>query len=83
MSKLIALIIYVRICDDNEEILNLKDYLAIQFEMKDLGGLTYFLFFIFLYRIGSIKTGYVSILMEICSRFEKLECLIVNRLTLL
>ena len=28
--------------DDKEEISTLKDYLAIEFEMKDLGGLKYF-----------------------------------------
>ncbi|XP_070667406.1 uncharacterized protein [Malus domestica] len=42
-----ALIIYVDDMivpgDDKEEISRLKDYLAIEFEMKDLGGLKYFL----------------------------------------
>ena len=47
MGKLTAFIIYVDDMivtgDDKEEISRLKDYLATQFEMKDLGGLKYFL----------------------------------------
>ena len=47
MEKLTTLIIYVDDMivtgDDKEEILRLKDYLATDFEMKDLGGLKYFL----------------------------------------
>ncbi|CAN6687870.1 unnamed protein product [Malus baccata var. baccata] len=47
MGKLTALIIYVDdmivTSDDKEEISSLKDYLATEFEMKDLGGLKYFL----------------------------------------
>ena len=47
MGKLMAVIIYVDDMivtgDDREEISRLKDYLAIEFEMKDLGGLKYFL----------------------------------------
>ncbi|KAM2422408.1 hypothetical protein ACFXTH_028630 [Malus domestica] len=47
MSKLTTLIIYVDDMivtgDDKEEISRLKDYLATEFEMKDLGGLKYFL----------------------------------------
>ena len=47
MGKLTALIIYVDDMivtgDDKEEISRLKDYLATEFEMKDLGGLKYFL----------------------------------------
>ncbi|KAM2750693.1 hypothetical protein EV2_029442 [Malus domestica] len=47
MSKLTTLIIYVDDMivtgDDKEEISRLKDYIATEFEMKDLGGLKYFL----------------------------------------
>ena len=47
MGKLTALIIYVDDMivtgDDKEEISRLTDYLATKFEMKDLGGLKYFL----------------------------------------
>ncbi|XP_048423745.1 secreted RxLR effector protein 161-like [Pyrus x bretschneideri] len=47
MGKLTTLIIYVDdmivMGDDKEEISKLKDYLATEFKMKDLGGLKYFL----------------------------------------
>ena len=47
MGKLMTFIIYVDDMfvtgDDKKEISRLKDYLATEFEMKDLGGLKYFL----------------------------------------
>ena len=47
MGKLTTLIIYVDDMivtgDDKEEISKLEDYLATEFNMKDLGGLKYFL----------------------------------------